>query len=131
LEEKKAAEQKAAEYKASYGKNKAAADALRGKLAEMKSQIVELKSKREALVARVHAAKAQKSINRTVSGFGASSAISGLKRMEEKAMQLEAEAEASGELYAKEVSLDEEMAKLGRDQQVEEELAALLKKYEG
>ncbi|RNB80959.1 PspA/IM30 family protein [Brevibacillus panacihumi] len=131
LEEKKAAEQKVAEYKAGYEKNKLAADNLRDQLAEMKKQITELKNKRETLVARVNAAKAQKTINQAMSGLGNSSAMSGLKRMEEKALQMEAEAEASGELYKKETSLDEEIAKLNKDQQVEDELAALMKKYEG
>lgn len=131
LEEKKAAEQKVAEYKAGYDKNKLAADNLRDQLAEMKKQITELKNKRETLVARVNAAKAQKTINQAMSGLGSSSAMSGLKRMEEKARQMEAEAEASGELYKKETNLDEEIAKLSKDQQVEDELAALMKKYEG
>jgi len=131
LEEKKAAEQKVAEYKAGYDKNKLAADNLRDQLTEMKKQITELKNKRETLAARVNAAKAQKTINQAMSGLGNSSAMSGLKRMEEKALQMEAEAEASGELYKKEASLDEEIAKLGKDQAVEDELAALMKKYEG
>jgi phage shock protein A len=51
--------------------------------------------------------------------------------MEDKALQLEAEAEASGEIYKKEKSLDDEIASLGKDKQVEDELAALMKKYEG
>ncbi|MEJ8544555.1 PspA/IM30 family protein [Brevibacillus borstelensis] len=131
LEEKKAAEQKMAEYKTSYEQNKAAADTLREKLEEMRKQITELKNKRETLAARVNAAKAQKQINQSMSGFDSSTAMAGLKRMEEKAMQLEAEAEASGELYKKGTSLDEEIAKLSKDQQVEDELAALMKKYEG
>lgn len=131
LEEKKAAEQKVAEYKAGYEKNKLAADNLRDQLTEMKKQITELKNKRETLVARVNAAKAQKTINQAMSGLGNSSAMSGLKRMEEKALQMEAEAEASGELYKKETSLDEEIAKLSKEKQVEDELAALMKKYEG
>lgn len=131
LEEKKSAEQKTAEYKASYDQNKMAADNLRVKLDEMRKQISELKDKRETLVARANAAKAQKNINKTMSGFGNDTAKSGLKRMEEKVMQMEAEAEASGEVYKKEASLDEEFAKLGKDKQVEDELAALMKKYEG
>ena len=130
LEEKKAAEQKATEYKASYDQNKMAADNLRMKLDEMRKQISELKDKRETLVARANAAKAQKNINKTMAGFGNDSARSGLKRMEEKVMQMEAEAEASGEVYKKEASLDEEFSKLGKDKQVEDELAALMKKYE-
>jgi len=66
-----------------------------------------------------------------MAGFDGNSAMAGLKRMEEKALQMEAEAEASGEVYKKESSLDDEIAKLSKDQQVEDELAALMKKYEG
>ena len=131
LEEKKSAEQKMNEYKASYDQNKLAADNLREKLEEMRKQIKQLKDKRETLVARVNAAKAQKNINKAMGGFNSDSAMAGLKRMEDKALQLEAEAEASGEVYKKEKSLDEEIAKLNKDQQVEDELAALMKKYEG
>jgi len=131
LEEKKAAEQKRNEYKDAFEKNRAAADGLRDKLTEMKKQVAELKNKRETLVARVNAAKAQKTINQAMDGFDSDSALAGLKRMEDKALQLEAEAEASGEVYKKDASLDEEIAKLSKDQQVEDELAALLKKYEG
>ncbi|MGO0058567.1 PspA/IM30 family protein [Brevibacillus fluminis] len=131
LEEKKTAASKAAEYKASYEQNKLAADNLREKLEEMRKQISELKNKRETLAARVNAAKAQKKINQTMSGFSNDSAMAGLKRMEEKALQLEAEAEASGEVYKKEKSLDDEIASLSKDKQVEDELAALMKKYQG
>lgn len=131
LEEKKSAEQKMVEYKASYDQNKLSADNLRDKLEEMRKQIKELKDKRETLAARVNAAKAQKNINQAMSGFNSDSALAGLKRMEDKALQYEAEAEASGEIYKKEKSLDEEIAKLNKDQQVEDELAALMKKYEG
>ncbi|AIE60158.1 PspA/IM30 family protein [Bacillus methanolicus] len=130
LEEKKIAEQKMLEYKTSYEQNKLAADNLREKLVEMRKQITQLKNKRETLVARVNAAKAQKNINKAMSGFDSNTALAGLKRMEEKALQLEAEAEASGEVYKKQKSLDEEFEQLNRDKEVEEELAELLKKYE-
>jgi phage shock protein A len=131
LEEKKSAEQKMNEYKASYDQNKMAADNLREKLEDMRSQFNELKNKRETLVARANAAKAQRDINKTMSGIGSDSASAGLKRMEDKVLQLEAEAEASGEVYKKEKSLDEEMAKLKKNSDVDDELAALMKKYEG
>jgi len=131
LEEKKAAEQKTNEYKASYEQNKIAADSLREKLGEMRKQVIELKNKRETLVARANAAKAQRNINKTMAGFGADSSMNGLKRMEEKVLQMEAEAEASGEVYKKEKSLDEEFEKLNKDKLVDDELAALMKKYEG
>lgn len=131
LEEKKAAEQKMNEYKASYEQNKLVADSLREKLGDMRKQVTELKNKRETLVARANAAKAQRNINKTMAGFGSDSSMNGLKRMEDKVLQMEAEAEASGEVYKKEKSLDEEFAKLNKDKVVDDELAALMKKYEG
>lgn len=131
LEEKKAAEQKMNEYKASYEQNKLVADSLREKLGDMRKQVTELKNKRETLVARANAAKAQRNINKTMAGFGSDSSMNGLKRMEDKVLQMEAEAEASGEVYKKEKSLDEEFAKLDKDKVVDDELTALMKKYEG
>lgn len=131
LEEKKATEQKAAEYKASYDQNKAAAERLREKLDEMRKQYNEMKNKRETLVARANAAKAQAEINKAMTGFSSDTAMSGLKRMEEKVLQMEAHAEATEELSGgKGKSLDDEIAALGKDKAVEDELAALMKKYE-
>lgn len=130
LEEKKAAEAKRDEYKASYDQNKLAADNLRSKLDEMRKQLTAMKNKRETLVARYNAAKAQTEINKAMNGFSSDSASSGLQRMEEKMLQMEARAEASNELNTKEKSLDEEFESLGKDKVVEDELAALMKQYE-
>ncbi|MBO2942989.1 PspA/IM30 family protein [Paenibacillus sp. F411] len=130
LEEKKTAEAKRDEYKASYDQNKAAADNLRAKLDEMRKQLTAMKNKRETLVARYNAAKAQTEINKAMNGFSSDSASSGLKRMEEKMLQMEARAEAGNELNAKEKSLDDEFEALGKDKAVEDELAALMKQYE-
>ncbi|MDR0267588.1 PspA/IM30 family protein [Paenibacillus sp.] len=130
LEEKKAAEQKMEEYKASYDQNKAAADNLRDKLEEMRKQLTQMKNKRETLVARYNAAKAQNEINKAMNGFSTDSASNGMKRMEEKMLQMEAQAEASNELSSKGKSLDDEFEKIGKDKAVEDELAALMKQYE-
>jgi phage shock protein A len=130
LEEKKSAEQKVTEYKASFDQNKLLADNLRGKLDEMRKQLTDLKNKRETLVARYNAAKAQTEINKAMSGFGTDSAAAGMKRMEEKMLQMEAQAEASNEMSSKGKSLDDEFEKLGKDKAVEDELAALMKQYE-
>ncbi|MOA57437.1 PspA/IM30 family protein [compost metagenome] len=89
-----------------------------------------MKNKRETLVARYNAAKAQTEINKAMTGFSSDSAANGLKRMEDKMLQMEAQAEASNELNAKTASLDDEFEKLGRDKDVEDELAALMKQYE-
>ncbi|MNO12263.1 hypothetical protein D3C76_18700 [compost metagenome] len=130
LEEKKAAETKMNEYKVNYDSNKASADQLRGKLEEMRKQLTEMKNKRETLVARYNAAKAQTEINKAMNGFSSDSAANGLKRMEDKMLQMEAQAEASNELNSKSASLDDEFEKLGTDKEVEDELAALMKQYE-
>lgn len=130
LEEKKSAEQKMNEYKASYDQNKASADNLRAKLEEMRKQLTEMKNKRGTLVARYNAAKAQTEINKAMNGFSTDSATNGMKRMEEKMLQMEAQAEASNEMSAKGKSLDDEFEQLGKDKEVEDELAALLKQYE-
>ncbi|EHS55673.1 MULTISPECIES: PspA/IM30 family protein [Paenibacillus] len=130
LEEKKSAEQKMNEFKAGYDQNKAAADNLRGKLDEMRRQLTEMKNKRETLVARYNAAKAQTEINKAMNGFSSDTATAGLKRMEEKMLQAEARAEASNEMSSKEKSLDEEFKELDKKSAVDDELAALLKQYE-
>ncbi|MGW8958088.1 PspA/IM30 family protein [Paenibacillus sp. NPDC055715] len=130
LEEKKSAEQKMTEFKAGYEQNKAAADNLRGKLDEMRRQLTEMKNKRETLVARYHAAKAQTEINKAMNGFSSDTATAGLKRMEEKMLQAEARAEASNEMSSKGKSLDEEFKELDKKSAVDDELAALLKQYD-
>ncbi|NMO95913.1 PspA/IM30 family protein [Paenibacillus lemnae] len=130
LEEKKTAEAKRDEYKISFDQNKAAADNLRSKLDEMRKQLTAMKNKRETLLARYNAAKAQTEINKAMNGFSSDSASSGLKRMEEKMLQMEARAEAGNELNAKEKSLDEEFESLGKNSAVEDELAALMKQYD-
>ncbi|QGG55772.1 PspA/IM30 family protein [Paenibacillus sp. B01] len=129
LAEKQSAEAKRDEYRAAFETNKASADLLRDKLAQMQKQLGELKSKRESLVARAQAAKAQVEINRSMSGFGSDTAMAGLKRMEDKVLGLESQAEASNVLNDRAKSLDEEFEALGRDKKVEDELAALLNQY--
>lgn len=130
LEEKKSAEVKLVEYKTSFDQNKASADNLRAKLEEMRKQLTQMKNKRETLVARYNAAKAQTEINKAMSGFSSDSASAGLKRMEDKMLQAEAQAEASNEMSSGNKSLDDEFEKLGKDQAVDDELAALMKQYE-
>ena len=103
------------------------ADNLRAKLEEMRKQLTELKNKRETLVA-CKCAKAQKNINQAMSGFDSNSAKAGLSRMEEKALQLEAEAEVVK--YTKEKSLDDEFASLNKNSAVDDELARIMKQYE-
>lgn len=130
LEEKKAAETKMHEYKTSCEQNKASADNLRTKLGEMHKQYSDMKNKRETLVARFRAAKAQTEINKAMAGFSSDTAKAGLKRMEDKMLQMEAQAEANDEIHGSSKSLDDEFASLTKNKEVEEELATLMKKYD-
>ena len=130
LEEKQSAEVKMSEYKTSFEQNKASTYNLRGKLEEMRAQLTQMTSERETLIARYNAAKTQTQINKVMSAFNSDSAATGLRRMEDKILQAEAEAEASNELRFSNKSLDDEFAKLSKNQGLEDELAALMKQYE-
>jgi phage shock protein A len=101
------------------------ADQLRSQLNEMKDEFNKMKNKKDLLVARAESAKAQKSINQAMSGFGTDNAAKGFDRMSEKVLQMEAEAQASGELRTSNRSLDDELDKLGGGSEVDDELAAL------
>lgn len=130
LEEKKAAEQKVEEFRTGYDQNHAAANNLRTKLEEMRKQYTDMKNKRETLVARFNSAKAQNEINKAMAGFGSDTAMSGLKRMEDKMLAMEAQADASNELNAPGRNLDDEFAKLSANKGVEDELAELMRQAE-
>lgn len=125
LQDKKEHQQRHDEMKGQFETAKANADRLRSQLAEMKDEFGKMKNKKDILVARAEAAKAQKQINQAMSGFGSDNASKGFDRMSEKVLQLEAEAEASGELNSKGKSLDDEFAALGKSDGVDDELAAL------
>ncbi|MFC0211463.1 PspA/IM30 family protein [Paenibacillus chartarius] len=125
LQDKKEHQARYDELKRQYDIAKANADKLRDQLGEMKDEFTKMKNKRELLVARAEAAKAQKQINQAISGFGVDNGAKGFSRMEEKVLQMEAEAQASGELVSKNRSLDDELEKLNKNDGVDDELAAL------
>jgi len=125
LQDKKEHQERYDEMKRQYDQAKQNADRLRSQLAEMKDEFSKMKNKKDILVARAEAAKAQKQINQTMSGFGTDNAAKGFERMNEKVLQLEAEAEASSELKSSGKSLDDELAQLGKNDGVDDELAAL------
>lgn len=125
LQDKKEHQARYEEMKRQYDIAKANADQLRGQLDEMKDEFTKMKNKKDLLVARAEAAKAQKQINQAMTGFGVDNAAKGFDRMTEKVMQLEAEAEASKDLRASKRTLDDELSLLGENDGVEDELAAL------
>lgn len=130
LQDKKEHQLRHDEMKNQYDIAKGNADRLRGQLQEMKDELTKMKNKKDLLVARAEAAKAQKQINQAMSGFGTDNAAKGFDRMSDKVLQLEAEAEASNELRSKDRSLDDELNQLNKNDGVDDELAALRAKLQ-
>jgi phage shock protein A len=125
LEDKKEHQIRFDEMSKQYAIAKTNADQLRNQLNEMKDEFNKMKNKKDLLVARAESAKAQKTINQAMSGFGVDNGAKGFDRMSEKVLQMEAEAQASGELRSSNRSLDDELDKLGGGSEVDDELAAL------
>ena len=113
LEDKKIHADKAADYKEQYERARESADTLKKQLQDMKDEFASMQAKKTTLVARAEAAKAQKEINTTMSGFGKDTARKGFERMEEKVLQYEAEASAGLELRSTGKDLDDELIELG------------------
>ncbi|GIP38798.1 phage shock protein A [Paenibacillus sp. J31TS4] len=125
LEDKKQHQTRFEEMHKQYVIAKDNADRLRKQLSEMKDEYSKMKNKKDLLVARAEAAKAQKQINQAMSGFGSDNAARGFDRMSEKVLQMEAEAQASSDLRDSNRTLDDELNKLGSNDGVDDELAAL------
>ena len=89
----------------------------------LKKKLDEARSRQNTLIARSNAAKAEKQLNQAMSGVG-SDAFSKFEKMEGKVEQMEAEAEAFGELNSSDTSLEEEFANLSSPD-VDDELARL------
>ncbi|MFK7695616.1 PspA/IM30 family protein [Paenibacillus sp. HJGM_3] len=125
LQDKKEQQAKLDDFKSQHTVAKTNADRLRSQLDEMKDEFGKMKNKKDTLVARAEAAKAQKHINQAMSGFGTDNAAKGFDRMTEKVLQMEAEAQASDELRSSSRSLDDELKQLDKSGGVEDEMAAL------
>ncbi|WP_408010322.1 PspA/IM30 family protein [Pseudalkalibacillus sp. A8] len=128
LDDKQNHNQQADTLLAAHTKAKTDADALREKLAEMKKEYDEMNLKKDSLKARAESAKTKTKINRTMSNIDSDSSQQGFKRMEEKVLQYEAEAETSEDLRSSNKSLDDEFETMNKKNSVNDELAELKKK---
>lgn len=130
LEDKQRHQSKADDLQGQWQTAKVNADKLKEQLLQMKDEYETLKGKKQTLQARAEAAKAQKSIHQAFSGMGSGNARKGFDKMEDKVLELESEAEASGEMRSGSTSLDDELDSLG-DSDVDRELAELKAKLKG
>ncbi len=106
LEEKLHYDQKQEEFRQLHASSEAHAAELKDQLHEMKDEFYKLRNKRNELVSRAQMAKARKQMSQVSSmhSIDSSNASLGFQRMEEKIMQLEAEAEVAGVVYRRDPS---------------------------
>jgi phage shock protein A len=130
LARKREHDELAATYQEQWTKQKVAVDQLKKALRLLSDKIEEAKRKRNVLVARKKRAEAQKAIQETMSGLRDQSAFETFDRMAQKIDQLEAEAEAQGEI-AEEYSGDAlatQFQQLEHTHSADEDLVALKRK---
>src|SRR5258708_7112243 len=127
LARKREHDELAASYKDQWTKQSTAVEQLKKALRLLNDKIEEAKRKKNVLIARKKRAEAQKAIQDTMSGLRDQSAFETFDRMAGKIDQLEAEAEAAGELqeeYTGDV-LASQFANLEKIASAEDDLAAL------
>jgi phage shock protein A len=130
LARKREHEELAATYQEQWTKQKAAVDQLKHALRLLNDKIEEAKRKRNVLIARKKRAEAQRAIQETMSGLRDQSAFETFDRMAQKVDQIEAEAEAQGEL-AEELTGDAlatQFQQLERTHSADDDLVALKRK---
>jgi len=130
LARKKEHDQLAATFKDQWGKQKAAVDQLKKALRLLNDKIEEAKRKKNVLIARKKRAEAQKSIQETMSGLRDQSAFETFDRMAGKIDQMEAEAEAAGEIQEEYTgdALASQFTNLEKTAGADEDLLALKRK---
>ncbi|WP_232697774.1 PspA/IM30 family protein [Brevibacillus daliensis] len=131
LLDKKMYEARTQELEALLTTSSHAAQQMREKLAELKEEFYKMRAKKYTLMSRAQVARTQKQVNTYVTGMGAGteSAAKGFHRMEEKVMQMEAEASLSG-LY-QDANYDRALNELDKKDSLDQELARLKQKLAG
>ncbi|MEO8799699.1 MAG: PspA/IM30 family protein [Polyangiaceae bacterium] len=130
LNRKKEHDALAVTFKEQWEKQKAAVEQLKRALRMLNDKIEEAKRKKNVLIARKKRAEAQKAIQETMSGLRDHSAFETFERMEGKIDQMEAEAEAAGEIQEEFTGdvLASRFKNLEKTAGAEEDLVALKRK---
>jgi phage shock protein A len=130
LARKREHDELATTYKDQWTKQKTAVDQLKKALRLLNDKIEEAKRKKNVLIARKKRAEAQKAIQDTMSGLRDQSAFETFDRMSQKIDQIEAEAEAQGELAEEYTgdTLAAQFQNLERTHSADEDLVALKRK---
>ncbi len=105
------------------GQQKVVVEQLRQNMMKLESKISEAKTKKDLYIARARSAKASQQITEMLERTNPGGAMQAFERMEEKVLQMEAQAEAVAELGTDD--LEKRIASLGEADEVEAELAAL------
>jgi len=123
LKQKKTYEQLVTSIQPQWEQQNTLSSKLKDSLRALESKIDEARRKKEILVARQKRAEAQKKIHNVMSGLNDRSAFATFDRMEQKVMEIEAQADAAVELETE--SLDDQFKALEAGSDVDDELAAL------
>ncbi|EKQ68966.1 phage shock protein A (IM30), suppresses sigma54-dependent transcription [Leptolyngbyaceae cyanobacterium JSC-12] len=96
---------------------------LKQNMMKLENKISEAKTKKDLYIARARSAKATQQINEMLGNVGTGSAMQAFERMEEKVVQMEAQAEAVAELGMDD--LEKRFEQLGQADDIEAELVAM------
>jgi phage shock protein A len=124
LRRKKAAEDLAGGLKEQLDSHNLMVERLKTQLRALDAKIGEAERKRQLLIARQKRAQAQETVSAAMSKTDTRKTFAAFERMESKITQREDRLAAEAELAA-DLSLDDDFAALGADNEVEDELAAL------
>jgi phage shock protein A len=125
LRDKVLLESKLAVYEEQYATITTHTETLTAQLQDLQEKYSDMQAKKRVLFARAQAAKAQCSLNTTLSTIDADSAVRGFARMEERVLQLEAHVEASHRVLATHRQLERLTPDTTVADKVDEELAKL------